>query len=440
MCKSRKNKKIYDKDPWYSLLRCPVDAYIKVSYQKIVFCNRERIPKNATVIFTPNHCAALMDPLLVLAVNKDRKVFVARADVFKKPALRKLFTFFKMLPINRMRDGIRSVTAVEDTINVAIEVLENNVSFCILPEGTHRPMHSLLPIGKGIARIACGAYDALGDDHPIYIVPFGVEYGDYYRFRSTAMANVGEPFNVSEYIASQRRMGISERYIMDGIRQQVKERLQELIVYIDDNDKQYEAVWELAKLHSGQVRKHRIKERFKANKDIINRINQLRERDPKKASTLLDKAGKLRESRLKSRISINAIHCKHPLLAAILGTLALIPGIPLFLFMGAASLPVWAVAEGLCSTFEDRAFHNSVRCVVTIVIWSLLYVIEVVLLFCFAPCWKWALAGAIILLPAPFFVYDFFEFVRVWASYWKIVFNRRLRNDYKEFKNELKNI
>ncbi len=440
MCKSRKNKKIYDKDFWYSLLRYPVDAYIKASYQKIIFCNRERIPKNAAVIFTPNHCDALMDPLLVLAVNRDRKVFVARADVFKKPALRKLLTFFKMLPINRIRDGIRSVTAVGDTINIAIEVLENNVAFCILPEGTHRPMHSLLPIGKGVARIACGAYEAMGDDNPVYIVPFGVEYGDYYRFRSTAMANVGEPFNVSEYIASQQREGISERYIMEGIRQQIKERLQELIVYIDDNDEQYEAVWELAKLHSGQVPKLRIKERFKANKDIISRINRFRENDPQKASTLLDRADELRERRLKSRISINAIHRKRPLLAAILGTLALIPGIPLFLIMGAASLPVWALSEVLCSKFEDRAFHNSVRCVVTLVLWTLLYLIEVVLLFCFVPCWKWALAGAIILLPAPFFVYDFFEFVRVLASYWRIVFNRRLRNDYKELKNELKNI
>jgi hypothetical protein len=107
--------------------------------------------------------------------------------------------------------------------------------------------------------------------------------------------------------------------------------------------------------------------------------------------------------------------------------------------MGAASLPVWATAEVLCTLFKDRAFHNSVRMVIFWVVWSLLYLIEVVLLFCLAP-WEWALAAAIILMPAPFFVYDFFEFVRVLASLWRIVFNRRLRNDYKEIKNELKNI
>jgi hypothetical protein len=352
--------------------------------------------------------------------------------------LRKILTFFKMIPINRIRDGIRSVTAVEETIRVSIEVLENNVGICILPEGTHRPMHSLLPIGKGIARIACGAYDALGDDHPIYIMPVGVEYGDYYRFRSTAIANIGEPFNVSEFISSQRREGMSERDIMEAIRQQVKERIQELIVYIDD-DEQYEAVWELAKLHSGQICKYRVKERFDANKDIISRIKQLRERDPKRASVLFKKADKLRERRLKSKVSIHAIHRKRPLLAAILGTLALIPGIPLFLVMGAASLPVWVVSEVLCTLFKDRAFHNSVRMVFFWVVWTLLYLTEVILLFCFAP-WEWALVGAIILLPAPYFVYDFFEFVRVLASLWRIVFNRRLRNDYKEIKNELKNI
>ena len=438
MCKSKKHRKIYDVDRLYAFLRPSVDAFIKASYQKILFLNTDRIPRDAAVIFTPNHCDALMDPLLVLASNRDRKVFIARADIFKKPMLRKILTFFKMIPINRIRDGIRSVTAVEETIRVSIEVLENNVGICILPEGTHRPMHSLLPIGKGIARIACGAYDALGDDHPIYIVPVGVEYGDYFRFRSTAIANVGEPFNVSEFISSQRREGMSERDIMEAIRQQVKERIQELIVYIDD-DEQYEAVWELAKLHSGQICKYRVKERFDANKDIISRIKQLRERDPKRASVLFKKADKLRERRLKSKVSIHAIHRKRPLLAAILGTLALIPGIPLFLVMGAASLPVWVVSEVLCTLFKDRAFHNSVRMVFFWVVWTLLYLTEVILLFCFAP-WEWALVGAIILLPAPYFVYDFFEFVRVLASLWRIVFNRRLRNDYKEIKNELKNI
>lgn len=438
MCKSKKHREIYDKDHLYAFLRYSVDACIKASYQKIIFLNTDRIPRDAAVIFTPNHCDALMDPLLVLAANRDRKVFIARADIFKKPMLRKLLTFFKMIPINRIRDGIRSVTAVEQTIRVSIKVLENKVSICILPEGTHRPMHSLLPIGKGIARIACGAYDALGDNHPIYIVPVGVEYGDYYRFRSTAMANIGEPFNVSEFISSQRQEGMSERDIMEAIRQQVKERLQELIVYIDD-DEQYEAVWELAKLHSGEICKCRVKERFDANREIISRIKQLRERDPKKASALLGKADKLRERRLKSKVSINAIHHKHPLLAAILGTLALLPGILLFLLMAAASLPVWALSEILCTRFKDRAFHNSVRMVVFWVVWSLLYLIEVVLLFCFAP-WQWALAAAIILMPAPLFVYDFFEFVRMLASIWRIVFNRKLRNEYREIKNELKNI
>ena len=153
MCKSKKHRKIYDVDRLYAFLRPSVDAFIKASYQKILFLNTDRIPRDAAVIFTPNHCDALMDPLLVLASNRDRKVFIARADIFKKPMLRKILTFFKMIPINRIRDGIRSVTAVEETIRVSIEVLENNVGICILPEGTHRPMHSLLPIGLSLIHI-----------------------------------------------------------------------------------------------------------------------------------------------------------------------------------------------------------------------------------------------------------------------------------------------
>ena len=73
------------------------------------------------------------------------------------PVLRKILTFLKIMPINRVRDGFRSVINTEETIEKSIEVLNNRVPFCILPEGMHRPMHSMLPLGKGISRIAYGA-------------------------------------------------------------------------------------------------------------------------------------------------------------------------------------------------------------------------------------------------------------------------------------------
>ena len=69
-------KKIYEDDRRYSCRRPIVDAYIRGSFKKIRYDGLENIPKDGSVILAPNHCDALMDPLAVLAMNRDKKVFV----------------------------------------------------------------------------------------------------------------------------------------------------------------------------------------------------------------------------------------------------------------------------------------------------------------------------------------------------------------------------
>ncbi|MBR5056166.1 MAG: 1-acyl-sn-glycerol-3-phosphate acyltransferase, partial [Bacteroidales bacterium] len=149
-------KKIYENGWWYDHLRYITDAYKRASYRRLKFEGIEKIPSDGSVIYAPNHCCALMDPLAVLIMKHEPVVFVARADIFSKPAIAKILNFLKIMPINRIRDGLRSVAHTAEAIDKSIEVLNNGTKFCILSEGTHRPMHSLLPIGKGIARVACG--------------------------------------------------------------------------------------------------------------------------------------------------------------------------------------------------------------------------------------------------------------------------------------------
>ncbi|MBQ5481916.1 MAG: 1-acyl-sn-glycerol-3-phosphate acyltransferase, partial [Bacteroidales bacterium] len=108
-------KKIYEEDWWYYRVRNIADPYIRGSYKKLRYEGTEKIPRDGAVIYAPNHCDALMDPLSVLAMNREQMVFVARADIFKKPVIRKILTFFKIMPINRVRDGFRSVLNTEDT-------------------------------------------------------------------------------------------------------------------------------------------------------------------------------------------------------------------------------------------------------------------------------------------------------------------------------------
>ena len=72
---------------------------LKLAFRKIVVNGLERIPKDTPIIFTSNHPAAFMEPL-VLATNLRRSLYyLARGDIFKKPIARWLLNQIHILPI-----------------------------------------------------------------------------------------------------------------------------------------------------------------------------------------------------------------------------------------------------------------------------------------------------------------------------------------------------
>lgn len=190
--------RIYEKDWRYDLLKPIVDWCIKYSYRKVEVRGKENIPADGPVIIAPNHCNTLMDALVILRANKDATVFGARADMFNNKIVAKLMFFVRILPMVRQRDGLRNVLKNLDTQDIIVETLENDVRFCIFPEGRHRPEKSLLPLGKGIFRAAIAADAKFGSEKPVYIIPTGIEYGDFFRYRSTSLVTFGSPINVTE--------------------------------------------------------------------------------------------------------------------------------------------------------------------------------------------------------------------------------------------------
>ena len=118
-----KQKKIQDFDAAYAFLRHYVDFTLKLSYRTVRYVGLERIPQDGAVIYAPNHTNALMDALVLLAMDRKAKVFVARADIFRNPKLAKIFTWLKIMPIMRSRDGFDQVKKNYQTIEKAVDVL-----------------------------------------------------------------------------------------------------------------------------------------------------------------------------------------------------------------------------------------------------------------------------------------------------------------------------
>lgn len=435
-----KQKKIQDYSLAYDVLRYYVDFALKLSYRSIRYVGRERIPQDGAIIYAPNHTNALMDALVILAMDRKAKVFVARADIFKNPTLARIFHFLKIMPIMRIRDGFDEVKKNHETIEKAVNVLHDKVPFCIFPEGQHQAKFSSLPLSKGIFRIAFQAQELM-PDMPLYIVPVGMRYGSFFRFRSTVRVQIGEPINVRDFIAANSQFTPQEQ--MNQLRDILAERMQHSIFHIP-NDENYDATYEIcAAVVKQQVKRfdkqtskefsNRLDAHFKANKITVEQILRLKDEKPEVAERLLKLGKEAAAIRRSKRISLASVSIKYPVLSRILKILFVLITLPYCLGAGILTLPIKLVCNIIFSKLKDYAFRNSVRYLVNLVLWPILMIIYSVVAFVTLPGW-WALAVVVALLPAPIVTHEMWRLLRLGKSDIKLLLNKELRHKYTQIR------
>ena len=390
---AKHTKKIQDYDFFYSFLRHYTDLVLKLSYRTIKYVGRERIPQDGAVIYAPNHTNALMDAMVILALDRKPKVYVARADIFRNPKLAKILTFFKIMPIMRMRDGIDEVRKNNETIEKAVDVLRDRVPFCIFPEGTHQAKYSTLPLSKGIFRIALQAQELM-PDMPLYIGPVGLRYGNFFRFRSTARVAIGDPINVGDVVAEHSDLSPAE--LINLMKEQLDERMKKAIFYIP-NDENYDAKYDIcAAVVRTQVRKLRENNRklrgldahFEANNKTLERIAEIEQSDKATYDELIELGNKASALRKAERISVSSVFVRH-----------------------------------------HTIVRNSVRYFINLIMWPILMIIYSALAYAFLP-WQWALPLTLAILPAPIIAHEIYRLVRILRSDIKLHLNKELRGYY----------
>ena len=344
----KENRKIQDFDGLYAFLRHYVDFMLRMAYRRIKYVGLEKVPADGAVIYAPNHTNALMDALVILAMDRKQKVFVARADIFRNPKVAKILRFLKIMPIMRIRDGMDEVRKNTEIIHKSVDVLLDKVD----------------------GRL------------PLYIVPVGLEYGNFFRFRSTVLVQIGDPINVSEYL--REHAGLTQPEVMNLMKDDLTERMKEVILYIPD-DEYYDATLDTcAAVINRQVdawrkehpreRRHALTTRFAANKMTLGQIAALRASEPERAAQLLGSAAEIQRERTARGISLGSVVKKHPFWSRLFQLLVLIVTLPYTIPAGILTLPVTGLAAFLFSKMKDRAFYNSIRFVVTLVLWPLLLI------------------------------------------------------------------
>ena len=431
-----RRKKLQENDRLYNFLLKFVNIAIRNSYRSLKYIGTERIPKDAAVIFAPNHTGTLMDALVILAMNNKPKVFIARADIFRNPTLAKLLGFFKMMPIMRMRDGIEEVKKNNKTIETAADVLKDKVPLCIFPEGTHQAKYSMLPLQKGIFRIALQAKELLGDN-PLYIVPVGIRYGNFYRFRSSARVQFGNPINVGEFVAEHSDRTVPEQ--INLMRVLLADRMKENLHFIP-NDEDYNAKSEIcAAVYATECKSNNgyPNPLVDINKLSTERIEKLKEEKPEEAERLIALGNKARKLRLAKGISLKSVTNPHGCLSQTARALLLLVTLPYTLFTTLCTLPLTIVSILLGSKFKDKGFLNSVRLVIRLVLWPLLFVIYTVIAALCLPK-LWAIAVVVALLPAIAVTQDAYRAARMAVSDFRLCRCKQLKQLYNEIREILK--
>lgn len=213
--------KIWEPVALYRVLRHYVDACTRASYWTLK--TEGSLPKEGAVIIAPNHCNTLMDALVVLRSRKKGIVFGARADIFQNPTAAKVLRFLKILPLARERDGAQTIRGSMYAFDEIDDTLAAGVPFCLFPEGRHNPGRILLPIQKGIARIALRSAQV----RPTCIVPTGLNYSDFFTYRGRALVRYGKPIDVNAFIEAHAHL--SEAELQLALRNEVGARIQELV-------------------------------------------------------------------------------------------------------------------------------------------------------------------------------------------------------------------
>ncbi len=313
--------KIWEHNRLYSLLRPYVDLCTRESYR--VFKTQGELPDSGAVIIAPNHTNTLLDALVVLQTRREPTAFGARAAIFRKPAAEKALRILRILPLTRERDGLRTVTDNYKTFDEIDEVLAHEVPFCLFPEGRHTPGRELQPIQKGIARIAFRS----AAQRQTYVVPTGINYGDFFHYRRFAHLQYGEPMDVNAFLAAHSDLSEAEQY--RAFREELHQRLSAL-------------VWPSAP------------------------------------------SGKLA---LWQRLLL----------------------LPFWILAAFLSFPMWFTAELLCRKIRDKAFCNSARFLVRLLLWPVTGIIWAVLFFCLLPGWL-ALLLLLFFIPSYSLFYDALPF------------------------------
>lgn len=173
----------------FHLLQFWLHVGYRLYFRQVILIDHRKVPDDRPVILAPNHQNSFFDAMMSAIFVPQRFTFLARADVFRHRWFRKVMYLVSCLPAYRTTDGFAKVRNNESTFQQCQQLLDDDESILIFPEGNQDFGYRLRPLKKGLARIALEYSNRTGENVPV--VPVGLHFENYRAFDSRLVVAFG---------------------------------------------------------------------------------------------------------------------------------------------------------------------------------------------------------------------------------------------------------
>ena len=408
-----------------------VRPLLYLSYRKVNVVGASSVPDTGPVIFAPNHQNALMDALAILCTKDRQPVFVARADIFRRPAVIAILHFLRILPIYRKRDGGSSSDNNRETFDIIQQVLLDGRAVGIMPEGTHNEFKRLQVLQKGIFRLAMQVQEQYGNRPGVKIIPVGIEYGNTGKFRSSVMVNYGRAIEMSDFYDLYAENPAKAFKLMQDI---LSEKMREGMIDIR-NERHYRAIERIRvyyRRRAGELlglSRRNAGKSLLAQQKIIAAVQDFLQRNPESGADLCARIERYTDIIESRNISDRAVERQpYSLLTFAGGALLALAGLPVCLAGILLNYLPHKLSDIGSRRVKDPQFVSSVRFVLGLVLFPVYHLLITVLIVIFVPCIWGKLAMPLLLIPLGLFAYEYSLFVRRLCERWLLRKGVRTKN------------
>jgi len=317
---------------WWNFCRLIVKSF----YRKFEVGGLDNIPDNAGIIFCANHVNALADAVVLQAATKKAIHPLARSGLFKNRLFKPLLEMIGAVPIYRRKDPEADVSRNEDSFRRVYELLAENQTLIIFPEGQSHDAPHLTELKTGAARMALGAIEENGVA-PV-VLPVGLTFTGKGKFRSDVLVQFGEAVDLS--VPEGMDSYDAVHLITDRIRESLAEVTLNAESWEDIN--LLDRLEQFFALRHGKYHQRSLKQRFRALQRLIEAQNLLRVHEPDRVRSLVTQLKNF--ERLCSYCGVRDYHLTIKYQPALIGLYVIRT---LFILVVALPVALWGIVNSI---------------------------------------------------------------------------------------------